>query len=243
MLPAAASPGPRQRVGLGVRGAGAPVPALGRRRVPSAVDEHAADPGVGVGLAGRGAPARGHGASSRVLLGRRSAAVAGAMSCPRARRRSVELRGTAGGRVRPAARDVVASRDAPGPAVACCLPSGLSPSVREFHPVNRPLAAVGSRTVTAGSELHRPRSTSPSSMPAVRTAACAASGVTVLTSHRFPTSCPARSAEPVETRGFRWPARQERRGPPSAERGAISAGGGRRARAARRRPAAASCAP
>ncbi|GAB3674957.1 hypothetical protein GCM10028814_04480 [Angustibacter aerolatus] len=39
------------------------------------------------------------------------------------------------------------------------LPSGLSPSVLEFHQVNRPLAAVGSRTVTAGSELHRPRST------------------------------------------------------------------------------------
>ena len=42
---------------------------------------------------------------------------------------------------------------------ACCLPSGLSPSVLEFHQVNRPLAADGSRTVTAGSELHRPRST------------------------------------------------------------------------------------
>ncbi len=39
-----------------------------------------------------------------------------------------------------------------------CLPSGLSPSVLEFHQVNRPLDAVGSRTVTAGSELHRPRS-------------------------------------------------------------------------------------
>src|SRR5689334_21085421 len=45
------------------------------------------------------------------------------------------------------------------PIAACCLPSGLSPSVLEFHQVNRPLAAVGSRTVTAGSELHRPRST------------------------------------------------------------------------------------
>src|SRR6478735_12472175 len=41
----------------------------------------------------------------------------------------------------------------------CCLPSGLSPSVQELHLVNRPLAAVGSRTVTAGSEFHRPRST------------------------------------------------------------------------------------
>jgi hypothetical protein len=41
----------------------------------------------------------------------------------------------------------------------CCLPSGFSPSVLEFHQVNRPLAADGSRTLTAGSELHRPRST------------------------------------------------------------------------------------
>ena len=29
----------------------------------------------------------------------------------------------------------------------------------EFHHIGRPLAAVGSRTVTAGSELHRPRNT------------------------------------------------------------------------------------
>ncbi len=54
--------------------------------------------------------------------------------------------------------------DAPPTAVyrswpaAHCLPSGLSPSVQEFHLLNRPLAADGSRTVTAGSELHRPRS-------------------------------------------------------------------------------------
>ena len=41
----------------------------------------------------------------------------------------------------------------------CFLPSGLSPSVQDFHLVNRPLAAAGSRTVTAGSEFHRPRST------------------------------------------------------------------------------------
>lgn len=41
---------------------------------------------------------------------------------------------------------------------AHCLPSGLSPSVPESHRVNRPPAAVGSRTVTAGSEFHRPRS-------------------------------------------------------------------------------------
>ena len=42
---------------------------------------------------------------------------------------------------------------------ACRLPSGLSPSVLEFHQVDRPMASTGSRTVTAGSELHRPRST------------------------------------------------------------------------------------
>ncbi len=45
------------------------------------------------------------------------------------------------------------------PVTTCCLPSGLSPSVEESHLVNRSLAASGSRTVTAGSELHRPRST------------------------------------------------------------------------------------
>jgi hypothetical protein len=38
------------------------------------------------------------------------------------------------------------------------LPSGLSPSVLEFHQVNQLLEAAGSRTITAGSELHRPRS-------------------------------------------------------------------------------------
>jgi hypothetical protein len=41
----------------------------------------------------------------------------------------------------------------------CCLPSGLSPSVPEFHQVSRPMDSAGSRTITAGSELHRPRST------------------------------------------------------------------------------------
>src|SRR5699024_12362143 len=44
------------------------------------------------------------------------------------------------------------------PPCAHSLASGLAASVQEFHLVNRPLAAVGSRTVTAGSELHRPRS-------------------------------------------------------------------------------------
>src|SRR5699024_8056768 len=51
------------------------------------------------------------------------------------------------------------------PPCAHYLPSGLSPSVQEFHLVNRPLAAVGSRTVTAGSELHRPRSARTSVRP------------------------------------------------------------------------------
>src|SRR5690625_2935120 len=47
---------------------------------------------------------------------------------------------------------------------ACCLPSGLSPSVLEFHQVSRAPRGdapkrTGSRTVTAGSDFHRPRST------------------------------------------------------------------------------------
>jgi hypothetical protein len=56
------------------------------------------------------------------------------------------------------------------------LPSGLSPSVLESHQVHRPMASAGSRTttrrppgevasVTAGSELHRPRSTLALSLP------------------------------------------------------------------------------
>src|SRR5699024_3365492 len=43
--------------------------------------------------------------------------------------------------------------------VACCLPSGLSPSVLEFHQLGPPSRRTGSRTVTAGSDFHRPRST------------------------------------------------------------------------------------
>src|SRR5215216_2552748 len=39
------------------------------------------------------------------------------------------------------------------------LPSGLSPSVVELHHINPLLEAEGSRTVTAGSDLHRPRYT------------------------------------------------------------------------------------
>src|SRR5699024_8027420 len=42
---------------------------------------------------------------------------------------------------------------------ARCLPSGLSPSVPDFHRFNRPMDSAGSRTVTAGSDFHRPRST------------------------------------------------------------------------------------
>src|SRR5664279_6486102 len=41
----------------------------------------------------------------------------------------------------------------------CYLSSGLSPSAQEFRLVHRPLDAVGSRTLTAGSGLHRSRST------------------------------------------------------------------------------------
>ncbi len=39
------------------------------------------------------------------------------------------------------------------------LPSGLSPSVVELHHISPLLEAEGSRTVTAGSDLHRPRYT------------------------------------------------------------------------------------
>src|SRR6476659_8874739 len=55
---------------------------------------------------------------------------------------------------------------------ACCLPSGLSPSVPEFHRVNRPLDADGSRTFTAGSAFHRPRST-----PSLAISQCATRGI------------------------------------------------------------------
>jgi hypothetical protein len=51
--------------------------------------------------------------------------------------------------------DNTTARDDP----ACFFPSGLSPSVQDFHLVNRSLAANGSRTVTAGSEFHRSQST------------------------------------------------------------------------------------
>ena len=65
-----------------------------------------------------------------------------------------ELGGRAHRRTPPAAAPTALER----PRVR--LPSGLSPSVPEFHQVNRPLdCATGSRTVTAGSEFHRPRST------------------------------------------------------------------------------------
>ena len=80
------------------------------------------------------------------------------MSCPRASNRSaVGLRADGRRRRTPGcADDCGRRRDPTGPVGTCCLPSGLSPSVLEFHQVNRPLAAAGSRTVTAGSELHRP---------------------------------------------------------------------------------------
>src|SRR5690606_16135738 len=43
------------------------------------------------------------------------------------------------------------------------FPSGLSPSVQEFHLVSLGPWALGSRTVTAGSEFHRPQCTRASS--------------------------------------------------------------------------------
>src|SRR3954468_10777054 len=74
------------------------------------------------------------------------------------RRDTDELRGIS---TRPRVPGRMTIADGPDHAwpFACCLPSGLSPSVLEFHQVNRPLAADGSRTFTAGSEFHRPRST------------------------------------------------------------------------------------
>ena len=43
------------------------------------------------------------------------------------------------------------------PILYVSLSSGLSPSVLEFHQIHRSLDVNGSRTLTAGSELHRPR--------------------------------------------------------------------------------------
>src|SRR3954468_5160562 len=87
------------------------------------------------------------------------------------RRDTDELRGIS---TRPRVPGRMTIADGPDHAwpVSCCLPSGLSPSVLEFHQVNRPLDAVGSRTVTAGSELHRPRSTYSQYAPAPATDAC-----------------------------------------------------------------------
>src|SRR5690349_4851437 len=88
--------------------------------------------------------------SAASTTARRIAAVSAgvAMPSPLLSRRSGLTERTASGRgargrVRPLAR---------------FLPSGLSPSVPEFHRVHRPLDVVGSRTVTAGSDLHRSRS-------------------------------------------------------------------------------------
>lgn len=86
-----------------------------------------------------------------------AAAIAARPLLPRARRAPGRRHDPAG-----PARHRTTPRTRPRPARwcrACILPSGLSPSVPEFHRVHRSLAATGSRTVTAGSEFHRPRST------------------------------------------------------------------------------------
>jgi len=60
-----------------------------------------------------------------------------------------ERRRRGAGSVRPARKTRPPRRRRTGDVAtaAHCLPSGLSPSVQEFHLVNRPLAADGSRTV------------------------------------------------------------------------------------------------
>ncbi len=80
--------------------------------------------------------------------------------CALSSRRHVRDRGDHAGRIRRTGAGRAVGR--PGAVEqhtpARVLPSGLSPSVPEFHRISRPLAADGSRTVTAGSDFHRPRS-------------------------------------------------------------------------------------
>ncbi len=167
-------------VDLGVRGAGAAVPAV-RPGHAAGVEQDAADARVrarsdgGVGgqldrAAHRGQLARpdgGGGATAGRGDGSARGTAGPSSGCwgvptgppsARARHRGTSASGRACGRVG-AVTCVTGHRTGRRRPSACCLPSGLSPSVLEFHQVNRPLAAVGSRTVTAGSELHRPRST------------------------------------------------------------------------------------
>ena len=135
-------PGPGQGIDLGVRTARSTVVALGHDRA-CVVDEDAADSRVRtprhVGGAGEL-----EGTAHRAVLG-----------CGERHARPSSGRGLRGRRQWPGHTQRV--RPEPMPCVR--FPSGLSPSVQEFHLVNRSLAANGSRTFTAGSELHRPQST------------------------------------------------------------------------------------
>ncbi len=163
--PRAALAGLGQRVDLGVRGAGAAVPAGAddgaRRRPASTQPTRGLGPRTGPRM-GELAAASPHrltsarcGPSSRAC---RLQGVPPIRSCSCAGSGGIGA-ATHGDDLVRRPRRRVEDADAGRRRCACCLPSGLSPSVLEFHQVNRPLAAVGSRTVTAGSELHRPRST------------------------------------------------------------------------------------
>ncbi len=136
----------RQRVHFGVRGAGASMPSLGEHVAMSGEDD-AAD--ARVHAPGRSAggelqrTAHGSGIRHGPLVGDHPRAV---------------LSGSGDASAMPMTSTTQCAAD------TCRLPSGLSPSVPEFHRFNRSPEtfrprARGSRTVTAGSDLHRPRST------------------------------------------------------------------------------------
>ena len=134
----------RQCVDLGVGGAGATVVALGEDVAVGGEDD-ATDPGVGAGRGvggGRGPEGASH--RGRLHGGERSHPVL-SLGCAGERHRHAGLTGCTA----PVRRGVSRVR----------FPSGLSPSVQEFHLVSRSLDATGSRTVTAGSDFHRPQST------------------------------------------------------------------------------------
>ena len=143
---AGGSAGPGQRVGLGVGGAGTAVVALGDRRAVVG-EEHAADPAGVVDHRDTGRRGQHQGAAHRVALrwcGRHVS------SGPVGLTDSGDDGGLDG-----------STADGRPTATTTCVrfPSGLSPSVQDFHLVNRSLGVSGSRTLTAGSELHRPQST------------------------------------------------------------------------------------
>ena len=142
-----------ERVDLGMNGAGAAVVALTDNRA-GLVEDDAADARVRVGQRAQGGQRQGTAHRRYLVAGGHRLSLS-----PRAAWRRHGLRDAA--RPSRGIPTVLAGGSASGRRSrrARCLPSGLSPSVLEFHQVHRPLVAVGSRTVTAGSDLHRPRST------------------------------------------------------------------------------------